>query len=137
MTDLTPTALSEARAAPAPSGTRTVSTAAVADATKDKKLYLSIGVVMKTLQDEGTPSEFTKSVGELIFIDLKQLAGKIYKKLKEEKVDNLAMNGTRATQQIIMFILYKRKQMDKTEVFPELSLYGTENFNQGLYPKQR
>ena len=49
---------------------------------------------MKTLQDEGTPNESTKSVGELIFIDLKQLAGKIYKKLKEEKVDNLPTKGT-------------------------------------------
>ena len=57
MTDLTPTALSEARATPVPSGARTVSTAAVADPTKDKKLYISIGVVMKALQDEGTPSE--------------------------------------------------------------------------------
>ena len=34
---------------------------------------------MKALQDEGTPSESTKSVEELIFTDLKQLAGKIYK----------------------------------------------------------
>ena len=36
MPDLTTTAPSEARAAPAPSGARTVSTAAVADPTKDK-----------------------------------------------------------------------------------------------------
>ena len=63
---------------------------------------------MKALQDEGTPSESTKSVGELTFTDLKQLAGKIYKKLKLEKVDIIPTNGTRASQPIITFILYRK-----------------------------